>query len=99
MFNLLVKYGEWGQGRDTIGAGRAFEGTDEALVDKFQPRQQLDLEALGALPTLFVQETSGLGNQAARVGTIARARKNGQMISLDYTFDPTTKPNSRCRSL
>jgi hypothetical protein len=92
MFNILVKYGEWGQGHDTISAGRIFEGTNEALVNRFQPRQQLDLEALRALPTLFVQETSGLGNQAARVGTIARARKNGQMVSLDYTFDPTIPP-------
>jgi hypothetical protein len=87
MFNLLVKYQAWGEGRDSIPASRALEYTDEPLTARFQPRGVIDLEALSALPTLFVQETSGEEEHGARVGTITRARINGRDIVIDYTFD------------
>jgi hypothetical protein len=88
MFNLLVKYQSWGDGRDTISSSRVFEYTEPSLVGRFTPGGQLDLVALAALPTLFVQETSGQRDQVARVGTITRARmNNGRDIVLDYTYD------------
>jgi hypothetical protein len=87
MFNLLVKSQSWGDGRDTIPDGRAFEYTEQSLVDRFKPGDQLDLVALAALPTLFVQETSGQNAQVARVGTITRVRMNGPNIVLEYTYD------------
>lgn len=87
MFNLLVKFKSWRDGRDTIPYGRAFEYTDQSLVDRFRPGGQLDLVALAALPTLFVQETSGQPGQVSRVGTITLARMNGPDIVLDYTYD------------
>ena len=87
MFNFLVKFDPWADGRDTIAYGRAFEHTEQSLVDKFKPEGQLDLVGLSALPTLFAQETSGLKDQVARVGTITGARKNGTMIALEYSYD------------
>jgi hypothetical protein len=87
LFNLLVKSSAWADGRDTMLYGRVFEYTDQQLVAKFKPGGQLDLVALTTLPTLFVQETSGLGNQTARVGTITRARVSGRDIILEYAYD------------
>src|SRR5947208_1341926 len=66
---------------------RVFEYTEQTLVDRFKPEGQLDFGALAALPTLFVEETSGQDNQFARVGTITRARTMGQNVTLDYTYD------------
>ena len=87
MFNLLVKYDAWADGRDTMPSGRALEYTDQPLIDRFNPGGNLDLEALADLPTLFVHEIGGQAAQAARVGTIFRARMNGREIALDYTYD------------
>jgi hypothetical protein len=92
VFNLLVKFSPWGAGRDTISDGRVFEYTDASLVERFKPKGQLDLLALATLPTLFVQETSGEPAQTARVGTIIRARTNGHIITLDYTYDVAIAP-------
>ena len=89
MFNLLVKYGSWANERDAIPNARAFEYTENSLVDRFKPGGQLDLVALTGLPTLFVQETSGQGNQVGHVGTITRARMSGHNVALEYTYDLT----------
>ncbi len=79
MFNLLVQYQAWADGRDTILASRALEWTEQSLSDKFQPGGKLDLDGLLTLPALFVQETTfGEQVQAARVGTITRARISGR---------------------
>ena len=87
MFNLIVNAGGWADGRDTFLASRAFEYTDDPLVARFKPGGQLDFPALMALPTLFVQETSGQNDQVAHVGTITRARITGTNIALEYTYD------------
>jgi hypothetical protein len=87
LFNLLVKFSPWADSRDTIPIGRALEYTDDALVERFEPGGQLDLAALTALPTLFVQETSGRRDQVARVGTITRARMSEPNIILEYAYD------------
>jgi hypothetical protein len=94
LFNLLVKFAPWSDGRDTIPSGRVFEYTDQTVIDRFKPKDQLDLGALSSLPTLFLEETSGQGNQFARVGTITRARIAGQNIALEYTYDLTVPPIS-----
>src|SRR5213075_1050242 len=88
----IVKYEPWKDGRDAVSLGRAFEYTEPSLVDRFKPGGQFDLAALAALPTLFVQETSGQQDQVARVGTITRARMNGREIVLDYSYEPGIAP-------
>lgn len=87
MFNLLVKGNGWADDRDTMFGGRTFEYTEPHLVERFKPGGQLDLAAIASLPTIFVEETSGRGNQVARVGTITRVRMSGRDISLEYTYD------------
>ena len=87
MFNMIVKYNPWADGRDTISASRVFEHTEDELVARFKPEGQLDLPSLIALPTLFVEESSGQGTQVARVGTVTRARLTGANVSLDYSYD------------
>jgi hypothetical protein len=96
MFNLIVKYQPWAEGRDSIPLGRALEYTEDGLREKFQPGGTLDLEALRILPTLFVQETSREEIQLARAGSISRARIDGKNIILDYVFDTgvSAVPNS-----
>ncbi|MBU2827133.1 MAG: hypothetical protein ACYCY2_12245 [Acidithiobacillus ferriphilus] len=87
MFNMIVNYNAWADGRDTISAGRVFEHTEDHLVAQFKPNGHLDFSSLVALPTLFVQESSGQGNEVARVGTITRARLSGSNVTLDYVYD------------
>lgn len=87
MFNMIVKYSAWADGRDSILSSRSFEYTEDDLVARFKPGGQLDFPALIDLPTLFVQETSGQGDQVARVGTITRARDSGSNVTLDYAYD------------
>lgn len=89
MFNLIVKGNGWADGRDSMLGGRTFEYTEPHLVERFKPGGQLDLTTLTTLPTLFVEETSGRGDQVARVGTIARARMSGRDIALEYIYDPS----------
>lgn len=92
MFNLLVQYQAWPEGRDTFPLGRALEYTDDALKARFAPRGALDLPALIQLPTLFVQETQGTGTEVARVGMILRARISGREVALEYAYEPDLPP-------
>lgn len=87
MFNMIVKSSAWEDGHDEFSARRVFEYTGDLLVARFKPNGQLDFRALAALPTLFVQESSGQGNEIGRVGTITRARLLGPKVILDYTYD------------
>lgn len=92
MFNLLVKYGAWRDGSDSMPAGRIFEYTDDALIEKLKPKGQIDFDAAMELPCLFVEETVGENNQVARVGTIYRARLSGRDVMIDYTYDAAIPP-------
>ena len=94
MFNLLVSGSGWAEGRDTLTAGRAFEYTEKHLAERYKPADEFDFAALTSLPTLFVAESSGNGDQIARVGTITRARVSGRDIALEYTYDPGIPPIS-----
>jgi hypothetical protein len=87
LFNVLVKYGAWADGRDKIPYGRLFEHTDEELAKRFEPGGSPDFNSLAAFPSLFIQESSSKDNELARVGTITHARTNGREIALEYAFD------------
>ena len=67
MFNLLVKYEPWGDGRDSMPIGRILEYTDDALVERFKPNGRLDIETLITLPCLFAVEIGGSADRVARV--------------------------------
>jgi hypothetical protein len=97
LFNLLVSGGGWAADRDTLPASRALEYTEQRLVDRFQAAGQFDLQALLSLPALFLEESSGRGEQVAPVGTITRARVFGREISLEYIFDQSIPPLTNSR--
>jgi hypothetical protein len=87
LFNLLVKFSAWGEGQDSISYGRLFEYTEKYLQNRFEVDGQIDFNSLVTFPTLFMQETSGAGDQVARVGTITRAKLSGGNIVLEYAYD------------
>ncbi len=86
MFNFLVKGNEWDGKRDTVFGSRLFECTEQRLIDQFRQDGRPDLAALAKLPTLFVEETSGFGNQVAHVGEITKTRMSGRDILLEYVY-------------
>lgn len=92
MFNFLVKGNGWAEGRDTIPASRVLEHTEGHLVEKFKPEGQLDFATLTSLPALFLEETSGRGDQVARIGTIMSAKTSCRDIVLEYAYDPVIPP-------
>lgn len=101
MFNLLVNYSGWGINRELLMRSRVFEYTSEELRQQFKPNDELNVEALMHLPTLFVTEIGGSGNQFARVGTINRIRDSGTKYQVDYTYDAMIGPiaNSKLKEL
>lgn len=93
MFNLLVKYSGWAEGRDNIPIGRILEFTDQALVDRFRPGDQIDFDVLIRFPAVFMQESGGSrADQVIRIGLILRAIPAGQDVTLDYVTDPSIPP-------
>jgi hypothetical protein len=97
MFNLIVKGTPWREGHDRIDAGRVFEYTEDALKLRFMPEGELDFDALMAIPTILVQETSGEPDRVARVAQIHRVRRDSRNILLDYSYDTSIAaiPNGR----
>jgi hypothetical protein len=87
MFQFLVSYGGWPEaGR--ASAFRLLRGSDDAVVARFKPGGNLDLDSISRLPAMFMSEEKGEGEQCARIGHVRRIRpepKNGYLI--DYTFD------------
>jgi hypothetical protein len=92
MFNLLISGSGWADDRDTMPSGRAFEYTNDGLVERFKPNGKLDFAALIQLPTLFMEESSRAKNQVARVGRILSARESGRDIALEYVYDQSVPP-------
>lgn len=88
MFNLIVRGNGWAEGRDNMYGSRIFEYTEQNLIDRFKPGGQLDLVSLATLPTLFLEETAGQGDQIARVGKITEARMSGRDVALEYFYYP-----------
>ncbi len=101
MFNLLVRGSGWSGVRDTMPHGRVFEYTEPHVKKYFLSNGNIDLNALVSLPTVFLEETYGDGNQVVRIGTITRARVSGHDIVIEYAYDPTIPPltNSQLQSL
>lgn len=90
MYNLLMSGSGWPDRRATLLASRAFEYTDQSLIDRYQPEGSINFDALIGLPTLFAQEKSWNDlSQPVRVGRITRVRPSGRDLVLDYSFDPT----------
>lgn len=92
MFNFIVKCEAWGEGHDSFPSSRIFEYTEQPLIDRFKSGDKLELEALKELPTVFVQEIYGDGNQVARVGKILSTYWSGQDVMLEYIYYQDVPP-------
>ncbi len=90
MFNLIVRFFDWGTGREAMPASRMFEHTDDHLADQFREGGNLLLERLAALPCLFMPE--GIGNEISYVGQIARIRRTGAELSFEFMIDREVPP-------
>ena len=86
MFNLIVGTGTQNARQSSMTASRVFEHTEEHIVERFKPNGRLDVPALMALPTLFMEE--GTTNEPARVGWLSRITSVGRDYQFQYTFDP-----------
>lgn len=92
MFSLIVKGMAWADGQDRFPSSRVFEYTDAELDTRFRPNGVLDIAALSQLPTVFVEETSGRGDQVARVGRLVAGHLVGREFVLEYNYDATIPP-------
>lgn len=92
MFSVIVKGVAWADAQDRFPAGRIFEYTEPDLAARFKPDGTLDINALSQLPTVFVEETSGNGNQIARVGRILGGHAIGRDVALEYVYDGGIPP-------
>lgn len=90
LFNLLMQYSAWGNGRDTVSASRLFEYTEADIAATFKDGDKVLLDKLIRLPCIFMQE--GVDDQLAYVGTITHARMTGPEISIEYTYDLDIPP-------
>ena len=88
MYNLLVKYGGWGEVNDSIGLGRVLEYTSDAVCYDLQPDGQLDVPGLQRLPTLLMPEVGSDAEQLARIVRITAATKSRTEIAIEYAPDP-----------
>jgi len=87
MFQILVKYNGWAKARDSMPHDRVFEYTNDWITDQFKPKGKLNRQLLTTLPTLFLSEVSGTGDQNARLGVITRVGSAGKDIRIDYAID------------
>lgn len=92
MFNLIVSGGGWHPHRDSFGSGRVLEHTESSVAQRFMPNKVLDITAVSKLPTVFMSETQGAGNQVARVGTITQLKLVGTEYQIEYAIDPAIRP-------
>jgi len=92
LFNLIVSGVGWNDHRDTFTAGRVFEYTEEVVAARFMSADILDADAICKLPTVFMAEKDGEGDQSARVGALTRVRRVGGEYHLEYVYDASIPP-------
>lgn len=92
MFSLIVKGVAWADGQDRFPSSRVFEYTDTDVDTRFRPNGDIDIAALTQLPTVFVEETSGRGDQVARVGRLVGGHLVGRELLLEYFYDAAIPP-------
>jgi hypothetical protein len=90
MFNLIVRSGDWDNGRETMPVGRMFEYTDEHIEAMFRQDANLLLDRVAALPCLFMNE--GVDEQLAYVGQINKIHMVGGELAFEYMLDTEVPP-------
>lgn len=92
MFNVIVSGAGWKPHRDSFSSSRVLEYTDPSIMMRFMPDKRLDVQAVSKLPTLFMSETQGAGDQVAHVGVITQLRLSGNEYQIEYAIDPAIRP-------
>lgn len=87
MFQLLVSFSGWGPAYNTMNRTRVFEYTDQSLVARFKPSDDLDGEALLDVPALFASEGTSPSTPLARVGRITRVGLVSGAYKIEYELD------------
>lgn len=90
MFNLIMRWFDWGAGTASIPLARMFEYTDEALAEQFRDGGNPRIDQLTRLPCLFMNE--GVEDQLCYVGSITRARIANREVHFDYVLDADVPP-------
>lgn len=90
MFNLIMRWFEWGNRNATIGLDRLFEYTEDQVADQFRVDGNILLDRLARLPCLFMNE--GRGDEEAFVGSVIRPRIANREIHFEYTVDADVPP-------
>jgi nucleoside 2-deoxyribosyltransferase len=85
MFQLLIAGKAWAPSKDSMEQARTFEHTESSLVERFKPKGVLDVDAVRAIPALFMSE--GKGSEIAKIGTITRIKERGRQYEFDYVVD------------
>jgi len=92
MYNLLVTFQGWKPAKDSISKSRVFEHTSDHLLEHFSTDGRIDFDSLLSLPTLFMSEKGGSGEQLGRVGRIHKAWQIGDEIHFEYSIEHDLPP-------
>lgn len=88
MFNLLVMANGWSGRRDDISLGRIYIEQEEWKVGDLP-----NFDLIRSLPTVFAPEKIRNGvDQFVRVGEIMTTRVQGNIVALEYRYDPDIPP-------
>ena len=93
MFNLLVSAGGWADGRDTLLASRAFEHTEQHLIDKYKPEGNLDFAGTTCSMSAVNGHARNVINLTAIGADAGQVRRSGERCLFG---DPL---NSRVRAV
>ncbi|NKB43294.1 MAG: hypothetical protein GKS03_03345 [Alphaproteobacteria bacterium] len=87
MFNLLVAYSEsaWSGEPYTYSLSRVFEYTKDSIADQFRSFDDVAVEKLMSLPSLFAHE-EGVGLDA-QVGQIVGVQQRSNEVRVKYEID------------
>lgn len=90
MFNLIMRWFDWGDRNGTIALDRLFEYTEDHIADRFRNDGAILLDEMARLPCLFMNE--GRGDEIAYVGSVIRPRLANREIHFEYVIDADVAP-------
>lgn len=88
-YNLIVGWASHGPGQVRMEASRLFECTEDHIREAMAIDGEPDLEALAALPCLFIPEQVNCGDQRTKVGRVSNLRKNRRELVFTVEYDET----------
>jgi hypothetical protein len=95
MFHLLVAYGGWKEGGDSILNSRIYIKRDNPLQQPFLNNDgTLNMHRIREIPALLVAETGSDTQQLARVAYINNIRKGSKDTEIEYAIDNSIHPIS-----